>query len=418
MGTKNLRSSLHILFKAILKKQNYSLVCELLNYDMLPKGTSAPRILKSIINLHKQYKDDLTIDDIRGVIKTNSIEVTQFLHEMEHAGEASTSGIIHIARSLNHASKLQSLTKHVVTVPDIGMINWEQDVVPELRSITNYSNEDVTILCSKEVTDNQDIEGVETGFTGIDDQIDYAFTKGSVHLFAGAKGSGKTMLLTNLAWNMVKAGYKVLYTPAEDSVPQIKKIIVCIACQISFSDLEENPKLYYKKFERAKKRYGGEIYFLDMETKGPAYLENCLDSFYQEHKELDVLIFDYLGLLRSYDPSRGNNLASHHGQKILDAKDIAKRFNLALLSGWQLSISAMQQKRRWSKGEAPLIDYEDFASSKTDVPSHIASGYGIISDKQAGTLRLNLISHKLHRDASVIVHFEVDRDTGKLWELV
>lgn len=67
------------------------------------------------------------------------------------------------------------------------------------------------------------IDRIKTGVPGLDDLIEGGIPRGNSLLVAGSEGTGKTILVLDMLYNMAKAGEKVLFGSVEEDVDKIRR---------------------------------------------------------------------------------------------------------------------------------------------------------------------------------------------------
>jgi circadian clock protein KaiC len=73
------------------------------------------------------------------------------------------------------------------------------------------------------MTESVAVRRVKTGVDGLDELIEGGLVKGDIHLLAGGPGTGKTVLSTNIAYNVASAGENVVYATFEESADYFRR---------------------------------------------------------------------------------------------------------------------------------------------------------------------------------------------------
>ena len=151
---------------------------------------------------------------------------------------------------------------------------------------------------------------VSTGWRVIDDKLFGGFSRGGLNVFCGGPGSGKSLVLQNLALNWIFDGYVVVYFTlelSEDLVAlRLDSMITGKSTKQVFSKIGETALMLEIKAKEA----GNRLYIKKM-PEG-ATTSNDLRGFLKEFEiqtglKPDAIIVDYLDLMypnnRNVDPS-------------------------------------------------------------------------------------------------------------------
>ena len=193
-----------------------------------------------------------------------------------------------------------------------------------------------------------EIEYIPTGFDEID-SIEGGFRPSELIYVIGRKGTGKSILLLNLAYTACLAKKNILLFSLEISKEDYERRLAACACSISSNGLkrgkltDEEYKIYEKYINNLKLHKSindtnmGEFVIIDL----PA---NCKPSFIESHLLLeqrkrqikfDVIVVDYAGIMQpDYDIAEKRH---QQGAIALSLKQIARKYNCAVYSASQMS---------------------------------------------------------------------------------
>lgn len=146
-----------------------------------------------------------------------------------------------------------------------------------------------------------------TGFKGFDNP-NRGFPVGALVMLAGPTGSGKSLILGQLANNMAQAGAKIAFVPLEMTNDETLQRDIARNANVSMTDLLD-PKNRISKKQKAEikrkmmewdaktKRRGGKISYIEFEDGVTAETVMSTVKAYG----FDVIIIDYIGLLDGLD---------------------------------------------------------------------------------------------------------------------
>lgn len=202
------------------------------------------------------------------------------------------------------------------------------------------------------------IEYIPSGFDAID-QVEGGFRRTELVYVIGRKGTGKSILLLNLAYNACKVGYNVLLFSLEISKEDYERRLAACACSISSNNLKRATlnTADYKRFEqyinnlKEKKTIDGnkmgEFVIIDVPNQcKPAFIDSTLSlEQTKRNVQFDIIVIDYAGLMM---PDIDVPEKRHQqGNIALSLKRIARKRNCVVYSAAQMSRQGkndMQQK--------------------------------------------------------------------------
>ena len=140
---------------------------------------------------------------------------------------------------------------------------------------------------------------VSTGWSVLDDKLFGGFSRGGLNVFCGASGSGKSLVLQNLALNWVFAGYVVIYFTLELSEELVSLRLDSMISQQSTKDVFRNIDITARLL--ADKAKAASRLFIKKMPEGSTTV-NDLRAFLKEFEiqtglRPDAIIVDYLDLM-------------------------------------------------------------------------------------------------------------------------
>lgn len=167
-------------------------------------------------------------------------------------------------------------------------------------------------------------------------------------LFVGQPNMGKSLTLCSEAAFAYKNGFNVLYITLELAEDYVWQRLAANICEVDFYDvLRLNGDQIREKIDASVEKYRqtgarpGQLQVRYMKTTTtPVEIEAVIDSFELAHGKLDLLVVDYIGIMK---PARGKvSESSMYNDGVMKAeqlRDIAIERNFACLSAVQFNRS-------------------------------------------------------------------------------
>lgn len=180
--------------------------------------------------------------------------------------------------------------------------------------------------------------GVKLGFNKLD-QATFGMKSGEMLVVAARHGNGKSIFLLSAAVNIFKQGYNVVYVSLEMPTEQMwQRAVACYTGlpirAISEATLTPEQKIQFlegmKQFAEAKNRF--EI--IDTPHITVPTISSELDAIIEKHRP-DVLIVDYLGIIRPSVSGLQDNLAQASVTE--DLRALARQKRIPVLTAVQLN---------------------------------------------------------------------------------
>ncbi|MDR0753397.1 MAG: replicative DNA helicase, partial [Holosporaceae bacterium] len=189
------------------------------------------------------------------------------------------------------------------------------------------------------------VTGITTGFIDLDKWLG-GLNKSDLIILAGRPSMGKTALATNMAFNAAMAyikkaegGGKVAFFSLEMSAEQLVSRILSQECAIPSEKIRrgEIKEEDFAKIMNANRRLAELLLFID---DTPALTVSALRTRARKLKRqygLDLIIVDYLQLLRGSDDKRNENRVQEISEITRLLKALAKELDVPVLALSQLS---------------------------------------------------------------------------------
>ena len=220
------------------------------------------------------------------------------------------------------------------------------------------------------------------------DKVYNGFERGSYTVVAGLVNGGKTTLMMNIAFNMAKNGYHVVYVSLEKKNILFFTRLLSLHASVDYNRIkrggtEENglPDYFYNKLMEAKEdlqlRIKPNLDCIQMPQQ--TTLSKIMSEVNKVHEEnpVDVLIVDYLGVIKNETNTVGRaDLDDAYTSQRLQAYGKVKNF--VTITGSQLKTNSSKEIR----GKAKKSDTEDIVVEVN--PEDMSGSKMIIADADNG----------------------------------
>lgn len=230
---------------------------------------------------------------------------------------------------------------------------------------------------------------VSTGWAALDKKLYGGFTKGSLNIFAGGSGSGKSLFLQNMALNYAFAGLNVIYITlelSEDLVNlRLDAMVTGVGTKDVMSDIE---KTALQVAMIGKNGKVGDLKVKKFPEAGTtsndirAYLK---EYEIQEGKKPDALIVDYLDLMHP------NNAKIDVSSMFTKDKYVSEELR-SIGSDWDIPVVSASQLNRQSV-EAQEFDHSHIAGgiSKINTADNVFAIFTSMNMKERGVYQLQFL---------------------------
>jgi len=182
--------------------------------------------------------------------------------------------------------------------------------------------------------------GVRTGFTILDEETQ-GMHPGELFIIAGAAGGGKSIFLLNAGINAYKAGKSVLLFSLEMSIELYRERFIACYCNVPVSLLKtgrlngDQEKLVKKAVEAGSSKTE-QLMLIDCPHASAMTIESELNRAIEScRNKPDLIIVDYLGIMRSTDPARSD--WEEQMRAVEDLRKVARVYNIPILTAVQLN---------------------------------------------------------------------------------
>lgn len=250
---------------------------------------------------------------------------------------------------------------------------------------TSYFHDPVTRL--ERLKDKSNF--IETGWKTLDDKLYGGFTRGSLNIFAGGSGSGKSLWLQNLARKWALSGKNVIYITLELSEDLVNLRLDAMVTNKGTKDVLKNVRQTATEIGAISKRMKpGDLKVKKFPEAGTtcntirAYLK---EYEIQEGRKPDVLLIDYLDLMHP------NNAKIDVSSLFTKDKYVSEEMR-AIGSDWDIPVVSASQLNRQSV-EAQEFDHSHIAGgiSKINTADNVFGIFTSTSMKERGVYQLQFL---------------------------
>lgn len=257
------------------------------------------------------------------------------------------------------------------------------------------------------VLDRKDV--VSTGWRDLDQKLYGGFTRGTLNIFAGGSGSGKSLFLQNLALNWSFMGHDVIYFSLELSEDLVAARLDSMVTGYGTKDVFRNMDDVDLKV-RLKGKKSGSIMVKKLPEAGTT--TNLLRAYMKEYeiqngKKPTAVLCDYLDLMYP------NNTKINPSDMFIKDKFVSEELR-AFASEFHLLFASASQLNRGSTEAAGVFDHSHIAGgiSKINTADNVFGIYTTPGMKERGEYQLQFL--KTRSSSAVGQRIELSFDTNSL----
>jgi len=186
---------------------------------------------------------------------------------------------------------------------------------------------------------------VSTGWPQLDKLLYGGFSRGELNIFAGGSGSGKSLVMMNIALNWVQLGLHGVYITLELSEELTGLRTAAMLSNMSTKDIRKDKETAALKIKMVGKKSGS------YQVKGLPAQSNINDirAFLKEYqvktgKKVDFVMVDYLDLLMPVSAKVSpNDLFVKDKYVSEELRNLSKELGILLVTASQLNRSAVEE---------------------------------------------------------------------------
>jgi KaiC/GvpD/RAD55 family RecA-like ATPase len=186
---------------------------------------------------------------------------------------------------------------------------------------------------------------VSTGWPQLDKLLYGGFSRGELNIFAGGSGSGKSLVMMNIALNWVQAGLHGVYITLELSEELTGLRTVAMLANMSTKDIRRDKQTAALKVKMVGKKAGSyQVKALPAQSN-----INDIRAFLKEYqiqtgRRVDFMMVDYLDLLMPVSAKVSpNDLFVKDKYVSEELRNLAKELGILMVTASQLNRSAVEE---------------------------------------------------------------------------
>ena len=186
---------------------------------------------------------------------------------------------------------------------------------------------------------------VSTGWPQMDKLLYGGFSRGELNIFAGGSGSGKSLVMMNIALNWVQAGLHGVYITLELSQELTGLRTTAMLTNMSTKDIRRDKETAALKVKMVSKKAGSyQVKALPAQSN-----INDIRSFLKEYQiqtghKVDFMMIDYLDLLMPVSAKVSpNDLFVKDKYVSEELRNLAKELGILMVTASQLNRSAVEE---------------------------------------------------------------------------
>jgi archaellum biogenesis ATPase FlaH len=230
---------------------------------------------------------------------------------------------------------------------------------------------------------------VSTGWAVLDQKLHGGFTPGTLNIWAGGSGSGKSLFLQNLALNWADMGLRVIYITLELSEDLVSLRFDAMVTSVSTTEIFKSPKEAAIKVKaRGRTIKSGSLTVKKFPEAGTT--TNDLRAFIKEYElktghKPDAIVVDYLDLMH---PNSGRvdptNLFAKDKYTSEELRALAGEYNILMATASQLNRQSV---------EAVEFDHSHIAGgiSKINTADNVFGIFTSASMRESGRYQIQFL---------------------------
>ena len=186
---------------------------------------------------------------------------------------------------------------------------------------------------------------VSTGWPQLDKILYGGFSRGELNIFAGGSGSGKSLVMMNIALNWIQAGLHGVYVTLELSEELTGLRTIAMLTNSSTKDIRKDKDTAALKVKMVGKKSGSyQVKYMPAQSN-----INDIRSFIKEYQiqtgnKIDFMMIDYLDLLMPVSAKVSpNDLFVKDKYVSEELRNLAKELNVLMITASQLNRSAVEE---------------------------------------------------------------------------
>jgi replicative DNA helicase len=222
-------------------------------------------------------------------------------------------------------------------------------------------------------------KGLEVGLSPIDNATN-GFKPSTLNIVVGASGTGKSIILLNMASEIYKRCHNVIFFSLEMPKEQLKTRYICRELCVDYNkyyNAKLSPEEEERVFNGLENMFSSGshsstfkndkylIFDINHDNPGIEYIEEVVRRYQKLYGKPDAVFVDYLNNMRDREISKNRgSLWEHSGASAAGLRKLAANYNLTVFTAQQINRSGLQKGRK-SMTDSP----EDFQFHQEDISS-------------------------------------------------
>jgi replicative DNA helicase len=385
----------NILLQSIRNQYYFGNVIDYIDLKYF-SNTSVLAVYRKILNFYKQYKKQPTLVEIKTLL-SSSEEKSHFENILKSFKGLDTNVDIEVL-----LDQTQQFLK------EKAIISTMHEVVDEFKTLEHSEIArrfqeacslsiitDIGFDYFKNIEDHIDWLKIDhpkisTGFKFYDDKLKGGFNKNgrALYVWLGATNSGKSLVLGNLAANIIKQNYCVPIISLEMDEQLYAQRLSCNLSKIGFDDLKKEEDEFRKRINDIKNNNPNADLIIKEFPPGKLSV-NDLDSYLAKLKKygknFDIVFLDYITLMRATNASglyeAGKRLAE-------DVRALSYKYGVSF-------VTVIQANRSGVTNNQPKLDNTSESMGIAHTADFMASIWREEEDHETSTIRTGIIKNRI-----------------------
>lgn len=362
-------------------------------YDKYPNLTE----IKTLLNdesLKKSFK--LVVDEFKNLDKDVDVDILIKQTEQFFRERAVYNTMLDVAENIKqykHADVLKKFEKScgISLITDIGM-DYFKDIDSHIEWL------------------KQQVDKISTGYEFLDKKIKGGFNKNGrgLHVILGGTNSGKSIVLGNIAANVVRQNYCVPIISLEMGENYYAQRMSANFSSISVDDLKDNTEDLKNIISNIQEKTPNSKLIIKEFAPGcltPNGLDNYLDMLKKKGYNFDLVVLDYITLMKS----EGDNLYEKGKRLAEDVRSLTYKHNVDILTAIQANRGGVKENTQ------PKLDNTSESMGIAHTADLMVSVWREEEDIETNTIRMGVIKNRIGENFGVQM-FEFDTRYLRLTE--
>lgn len=341
-------------------------------YNNLPSGIFYEKndkiIFEAMKELYAQYHT-FDLETVKHYLEVNQFDdISNALELIYYNGTTASNHKMYINKQYEHAKKfyLKKLSRDIEMQLEMGesddvlkelkekiakLESWkQQEGLPSVTSSFSWLYEKI---CNEK--DNEKSPKTQTGYKALDEYIG-ALMPGQMHVIAARPRKGKSMFALNVAVNIARKGFKVLYFSMEMSEQQTMTRYLQVTHNINGAKFKHVTTEFLEELSDLVPK-NENIIFCYKSGLTPEEMESIIIKE-KEHGNIDVIVIDHMHIMRG----NGKEMTQQYTEVSRGIKRIAMNQSVPIIALAQMN----RETEKRGGGEPKLSDLAQSGAIEQD----------------------------------------------------